>query len=744
MLFRTRNPMGRCARVFALSSVLLGLIIFPGLVGCAGGSSGSGPASSSTFSLPPGTSSTLGSSSLGASSSPQAISSSAASVSSMGADAVTIAPDNAKIRYTGRVDVTPTAAQFDWADTRIEFRTNASQIELLLNDTKNDYNLFVDGQLKNTLSSTTANANYIVTLGDGDHRVLLTKRTGPNFGSGQFLGVRLPTGKQLLDLPAAPTRKIEFIGDSWTVGYGNEGPALNCGGVLRPYENSYLSFAPIAARALNAQSHSIAISGFGAVRNYGDTNSTSPKPMPLYYNRTLMEREDLPWNFQSWVPNAVVIKLGTNDHSTQPEPFADVFIQGIHGLIAQVTNAYGQVPIFLVADNSLPQVVTRMQAATEQQHDKGNSQVYFVQLTSPPQSQLGCDWHPLVVAHEAMATELVAAIKPVLKWQDSTSGNDNTQYDSVVVTPFKGGAKAAYSMVFDDYCSSWTSGIDDYAIPGLVEHGLRAGLGAIGSECEKNKFQARLKAVAEQGFEIVNHTWSHPSLVLCATNPNPAQNCSDTRPDFKIEIDSAREFLQQATGKPVNFFVFPYNSVDDAILNHLREQGYLGARGGSYTLNAANFSDPLKLNLLGNQADMNALADQAIAAGAFAFINLHGVADASYLPVPLSTWNAHLDYLKLLVDKHDLWVDNPTTIVKYNRSKALCGSPQISGNSLVFTGAQSGCATYVTGLTVSITANAGMPEIVPVQNGSSLPIRRLSANTVLVDNVDPRYPTTLN
>lgn len=309
-----------------------------------------------------------------------------------------------------------TAALYDWADVRIEFKVNAAQIELLFSDGKNDYNLFVDGQFQRAISTASGTTAYPVTLGQGEHQVLVTKRTGPNFGSGRFQGVRLPQGGQLLDLAPRPARRIEFIGDSYTVGYGNEGPGLDCQGNYRPYENSYSSFAPITARALQAESHSVAISGFGAVRNYGDANTTSAMPMPFYYGRTLMERADLAWNFQAWVPHLVVIKLGTNDHSTEPQPSADVFIRGVHGLITQVNNAYGHLPIILLADSSLPQLVTRMQTAMQQQRSMGNDQVHFVQVTHPPQSQLGCDWHPLIAGHQAMANELVAAIKPILNW----------------------------------------------------------------------------------------------------------------------------------------------------------------------------------------------------------------------------------------------------------------------------------------------------------------------------------------
>lgn len=326
-----------------------------------------------------------------------------------------IAPDNPQIRYTGRVAVSPSAALYDWANIQIEFHVRAPQIDVLLDDSKNDYNLFIDGEFQKVISTTDAKA-YPITLGEGAHQIKLSKRTGPNFGSGSFLGLRLPEGGQLLDLPPEPIRKIEFIGDSYTVGYGNEGPSLDCGDVYRPYENSALSYASIAAEEMDAQSHLIAISGYGAVRNYADPNTTSATPVPFYHARTLMEREDLPWDFQRWIPDAVVVKLGTNDHSTQPEPPAEIFIAGVHGLLRQVHEAYGEVPVFLLADTSLPQLVERMQIATQQQREAGNHNTHFVRLSHPPKAQRGCDWHPLVVAHKTMAAELVAAMKPIMGW----------------------------------------------------------------------------------------------------------------------------------------------------------------------------------------------------------------------------------------------------------------------------------------------------------------------------------------
>jgi len=55
----------------------------------------------------------------------------------------------------------------------------------------------------------------------------------------------------------------------------------------------------------------------------------SVDPFPVYYPRTLANVAQSSWSFASWVPRAVVINLGTNDFSTQPQPTAEQFKTGI-------------------------------------------------------------------------------------------------------------------------------------------------------------------------------------------------------------------------------------------------------------------------------------------------------------------------------------------------------------------------------------------------------------------------------
>jgi hypothetical protein len=60
-------------------------------------------------------------------------------------------------------------------------------------------------------------------------------------------------------------RKIEFIGDSDTCAFGNEGKASsakNLFGLKGRMENAYNGYACVAARMLNAEAHVLAWSGY--------------------------------------------------------------------------------------------------------------------------------------------------------------------------------------------------------------------------------------------------------------------------------------------------------------------------------------------------------------------------------------------------------------------------------------------------------------------------------------------------
>ncbi len=193
------------------------------------------------------------------------------------------------------------------------------------------------------------------------HEVTIYKNTEAQKGSVLFRGFDLHGGTKLP--PVRRARRMEFIGDSITCGYGNEGANATCpfevvlrtatndsGEPLRkpngdPYlitmpvtENQYRSYTSIAARALDADAVTICWSGKGAYKNYKDRfirdeqGNVIRDPDDQTTVPTLWETrsvgsdtsEALKWDFSKElpeeIPDVVVINLGTNDFARDSEP----------------------------------------------------------------------------------------------------------------------------------------------------------------------------------------------------------------------------------------------------------------------------------------------------------------------------------------------------------------------------------------------------------------------------------------
>ena len=111
-----------------------------------------------------------------------------------------------------------------------------------------------------------------------------------------------------------PERRIEFIGNSITCGYGveSENPS-------DPFtyetENHFYTYAARTARALKAQHLVVARSGIGVYRNYGAPRSGSKDCMPAMYEQVLFTDSTELWDHTLYTPDVVCINLGTNDTS---------------------------------------------------------------------------------------------------------------------------------------------------------------------------------------------------------------------------------------------------------------------------------------------------------------------------------------------------------------------------------------------------------------------------------------------
>ncbi|OQR84402.1 carbohydrate esterase [Achlya hypogyna] len=213
------------------------------------------------------------------------------------------------------------SVQFDWPHCGFSLRVaRAKTVAIRLKGEGNYFNVFVDGAfrciLRASLKATCCDVAHFDD--DNDHVVTVSKRTEPQmrgavstFKVSTFYGFIVDKTAEVLPYEVSTIRKIEFIGDSDTCGFGNEGEASHTKaffGMKGRMENVYNAYACITARMFNAEAHVLAWSGKGVHSNSVDWGPN----MTAMWKNTIASRDGL-WDLASWMPDAVVINLGSQD-----------------------------------------------------------------------------------------------------------------------------------------------------------------------------------------------------------------------------------------------------------------------------------------------------------------------------------------------------------------------------------------------------------------------------------------------
>ena len=330
--------------------------------------------------------------------------------------------DHDSIRILGRTMKNSSGnIHFDWPGVSVKFNFSGSYCALKMDDSgKNFYNVFID-DLPLALHSVYSDTILVLAenLPQGKHSLTLTKRTEGNQGLAEFKGVILSGEGSLLSPPESASRKIEFIGNSITCGYGAESETKT-EAFKAETENNYKSYAAIIGRAFDAECHMIAHSGQGVVRNYGYADPVSPYTMPDRYRQVLDNKPEPAWNFSDWVPDMVVINLGTNDFSTAPHPQESVFNRAYTNLISFIRANYGSIPVFCIVgpmtDEPCYSYVKKMVEGNRSFLNDKN--IYFIGI--PPYLLVEEDWgawHPNYSGHLKMAHHAIPVISAVTGWE---------------------------------------------------------------------------------------------------------------------------------------------------------------------------------------------------------------------------------------------------------------------------------------------------------------------------------------
>lgn len=327
--------------------------------------------------------------------------------------------DDPNVNYVGRVLFDGAgAARFDWVGTAFRFRFSGNSCAVRASDTKKSFYLvFVDGKAVGEAVVEGSDRQILLAEGleAGPHTLMAFKRTEAGEGATTLHAIVLPSGGRLLPWFGSTERRIEFIGNSITCGFGAD-TADPDARYCPETENAYHSYAAIAARYFGADCTMIAHSGQGVVRNYGDPEPLSECTMLDRYGKVFDDPDAPDWNFASWRPHVVVIELGTNDFSVgatlDPEDFASGYLR----LIAAVCRAYGSVPVLclsspLSSDDALFAAVRRAAAAA-------GDNVRFVPIL-PSILDHGSDvgaGHPNYSGHRKIAMALIPYLSSATGW----------------------------------------------------------------------------------------------------------------------------------------------------------------------------------------------------------------------------------------------------------------------------------------------------------------------------------------
>ena len=289
---------------------------------------------------------------------------------------------------------------YQWPGVYFEGNFAGQYVTVKLNDTVNKLAIYVDG---NRVRDLVRPGNIAVRLGpysDGQHTIRLEKLSETQAGVANFIGF-FPDSPHPSTLPSlARNKRIEFIGDSYTAGYGNTSLKHDCTKEeIWATTDSQQAFGPLTAKHYDADYQINAYSGIGIVRNYDGVAPGHVMPK-LYPMGTFDQKDGDSRYYGNWDPQIVVIALGGNDFSTPVhagdkwatlEDLRADFIASYVAFVKQVRANHPKAQ-FILLDYGEDEVGKDVAEVIKRLNADGETRVMPFS-TGGGFEQTGCDWH---------------------------------------------------------------------------------------------------------------------------------------------------------------------------------------------------------------------------------------------------------------------------------------------------------------------------------------------------------------
>jgi len=300
--------------------------------------------------------------------------------------------------------------QYQWPGTYFETAFSGRELFFRVGTNHEILSVMVDGKPPLILDKPASGTYRLSGLSNQPHSVSVLAATESQDAPSIFGGFGITAAEKALDHKMR-SRQIEFIGDSYTVGYGNTSPKQECttDEVWATTDNTR-AFGPLTANHYQANYQVNAISGRGIVRNY---NGAAGDTLPVAYPYVLFDKKQV-YADANWKPQIIVIGLGTNDFATPLNPgekwkargelesdYEATYVRFIQGLRARNHDAYFILWATELTDDEVKKVA-------EQAKTQGETKLSF--LAVDHLSFKGCRSHPSLDDDQTIRNKLVQLI----------------------------------------------------------------------------------------------------------------------------------------------------------------------------------------------------------------------------------------------------------------------------------------------------------------------------------------------
>jgi lysophospholipase L1-like esterase len=329
-----------------------------------------------------------------------------------------------------QLNATSGVATCDWSGATIEFTVTGTTSVMALLDGSSQWAVILDGQFFSVVQAHNPPAHGVRIASGLDkrspHTLRLVKMNEGMCGPVSFAGVVLDDSlAKLLPSPPLPTRKLAFLGDSITCGYGVLGtapcPGYNCGAPPNAtvnhtnWESAYWSYASVLGRKFKADAQNVCRSGAGFAHGW-DKHPPPSDNLDQLFSRILSSDPNSIMDPSSWVPDAVVINVGTNDMGIPHNSTSSIWVQTYLTFLRKWRKIWPDTVFFLGCFPMLnnPGDDPALVLVAEAFADNKTHLLSFDQLHA--NYGRGCYGHPNVTGHALMAQLTGRVLSEVLGW----------------------------------------------------------------------------------------------------------------------------------------------------------------------------------------------------------------------------------------------------------------------------------------------------------------------------------------